>query len=189
MMENPTINHHKAHKSEQWRRARCASAVLAPRPRRQHSAAAPLPPRVPELVFAQVHPGFVATCMVEATGSRVELRERVGPPARPGVRLRAAGQGGRIGTVAGAPPVGNGASRRGESKWLSPCGRRPGHRSRTRRNGHTAHLAQVAASLRGGVRRGSAITARERADASGPILTTLGDHVDVKSNIFKFIVT
>jgi hypothetical protein len=60
---------------------------------------------------------------------------------------------------------------------------------RSHRNRQMEHWTQAAASLRGGVRRGSAITPRECADAGGLVLTTLSSRVCVQSNIFKFVMT
>ena len=70
---------------------------------------------------------------------------------------------------------------------LRPSGR--ALRYRTHRNRQMELLTQVAASLRGGVRRGAAITARERADAEDLVLTTLSSRVCVQSNIFGFVMT
>jgi len=52
-------------------------------------------------------------------------------------------------------------------------------RYRIYRNRQMEHLTQAAASLRGGVRRGAAITPRERAAAQDLVLTTLSDKMYV----------
>jgi hypothetical protein len=51
------------------------------------------------------------------------------------------------------------------------------------------HFAQLAASLRGGVRRGVDIAPQGQPDAEGVTLTTLGDYMGMQSNIFKIVVT
>ena len=62
-------------------------------------------------------------------------------------------------------------------------------RYRIHRNRQMEHLTQVAASLRGGVRRGAAITPRERAVVLDLVLTTLSNKTCVQSNIFGFVMT
>jgi hypothetical protein len=56
-------------------------------------------------------------------------------------------------------------------------GRAPGYRAS--RNRQMEHLVQAVVSLRGGVRRDSAITPRERADREDLLLTTLSNNVYV----------
>ena len=133
----------------------------------------------PELVFAAVRPGFVAACMVEAAGTRGGCRIRVGRPERPPPHCWTVGRDGR----------GAGSTRpvKRVNGVLRPSGR--ALRYRTHRNRQMELLTQVAASLRGGVRRSAAITARERADAEDLVLTTLSSRVCVQSNIFGFVMT
>jgi hypothetical protein len=57
------------------------------------------------------------------------------------------------------------------------------------RNGQMAHRTQVTAGLRGGVRRGAAIAAREHAGPSDQGLTTFGSITCIQSNIFGFVMT
>jgi hypothetical protein len=114
-MRKPAVEHHKAHKSPQWRivaRWPCADAS-SPGPRRGAAAVtagqgrgappgsigrgAGFPARRggPELVFAAVRPGFVAACMVEAASTRGGCRIRVGRPERPPPRCWTVGRDGR----------------------------------------------------------------------------------------------
>jgi hypothetical protein len=107
-MENSTNNHQEVHKLPRWHGLRHTRAMLALRSGARRSEVrrcALLPCRVPtrarvrELVFAAVRPGFVAACMVEATGSRAGLREHVhlsvrrGPVSACGRRGMAARRG------------------------------------------------------------------------------------------------
>jgi hypothetical protein len=161
--------------------------------------------RLAELVFAPVRPGFVAACMVEPTVNRVGLRLSAGLSARPGLRLPAGGPGasGRNG-AAGTPAARRGrraaAPRRAPECLARTCGAAVGRMeagfgetvfiaTSPAETDISEHLGQVAASLRGGVRPGSAVGPRQRAVARGPILTTLGDWMVVQSNIFKIVVT
>jgi hypothetical protein len=66
----------------------------------------------------------------------------------------------------------------GRPHGVSLC-RDHGLRYRIDRNRQMEHLTQVAGSLRGGVRRGAAITARERSDAPDLVLTTLSNNASV----------
>ena len=60
---------------------------------------------------------------------------------------------------------------------------------RASRNRQMEHLVQAVVSLRGGVRRGSAITWRERADLRDLLSTTLSNNAYLRSNIFGFVMT
>jgi len=60
---------------------------------------------------------------------------------------------------------------------------------RASRNRQMEHSVKAAVSLRGGVRRGSAITPRECADVEDLVLTTLSSKTSVESNIFGFVMT
>lgn len=60
---------------------------------------------------------------------------------------------------------------------------------RASRNRQMEHLVQAVVSLRGGVRRGSAITRRERADLRDLLSTTLSNNTYLRSNIFGFVMT
>ena len=56
-------------------------------------------------------------------------------------------------------------------------------------NGQMEHSTQVAAGLRGDVRPGEAIAPRDSAGPPDLGLTTFGDEVNLKSNIFGFVMT
>jgi hypothetical protein len=194
-MKKLIVNHHKAHKALRWRidvpakrdpPERCPWAVPvagAERPGMAGRVAFSSRPEVPELDFAAVRPGFVAACMVEAAGVRGGRRTRAGRctragrSARPSPR-RTAGAAGETRSPAPAEP------RRGVSLSQDRA-----LRYRIDRNGQMEHLTQVAASLRGGVRRGAAITPRERAAAADLASATFGDESGVQSNIFGFVAT
>ncbi len=175
-MKELIVNHHKAHKPRRRRvdvaaqrdpPACCPWAVPvaeAGRPGMAGRVAFSSRPEVPELDFAAVRPGFVAACMVEAAGVHGGRRTRAGRSARPSLRRTA----GETRSPAPAEP------RRG----VSPSKERA-LRYRIDRNGQMEHLTQVAASLRGGVRRGPAITPRERAAAADLVSATFGDESDV----------
>lgn len=100
---------------------------------------------------------------------------RGGPRCAPGRRTGAARE---AGSLASGERV-NGVSRPAAHAL----------RYRIHRNRQMEHLTQVAASLRGGVRRGSAITPREHAGARDLLLTTLSSKTCVQSNIFRFVMT
>lgn len=191
-MKRSAANHHKSHNSLRRPGGRRPGAV-APAPGFLCGAvvgwagapgvAALAPPGaggLAELVFAAVRPAFVAACMVSAAGNQGGLRERAGRRERPRARCRAAGRedswnafaantgagaGGLSRTGSGALP------HRGKEPWQGkPC-----QGNRVNRNRQMEHMVQVAASLRGGVRRGSAIAPREQADGVSLVLTTLGN--------------
>ena len=60
---------------------------------------------------------------------------------------------------------------------------------RASRNRQMEHLVKAGVSLRGGVRRGSAITLRECAGAEDLVSATLSSKTGVQSNIFGFVMT
>jgi hypothetical protein len=137
------------------------------------------------LAFAAVRPGFSAACMVEAA-----VAEAGGSATAGAVTVPAAGRDGcpRAGDcparTAGEPSRrlrrrGGGGSRSTDH----------GHPRRGQRNGQIEHFSQAATRLRKGVRRGAAITPRERADARDLLLTTLGSEPCVQSSIFGFVMT
>lgn len=122
-MKKLIVNHHKAHRSRQWRTEapvpgipprpglrRCLPAGRCVRAERPLTGF-PLAGRVPELDFAAVRPGFVAACMVEAAGTRGGRCTRASRSARPYPhplvrtvvrRARAAGKVGRRNRADGA---------------------------------------------------------------------------------------
>ena len=176
MMNKSAVKHHKAHRSPQWRGCRWAIADVPP-PDPRHGAAAPEAPgaRWPRRRFRLSPPGSLNWSLrryVPASSLRVWLMRRAtgtgradGMTGRHGSPAPAGGEPGRART---RPP--------GSSSERADGGSRPPgstRRYRPSENRQMAHLVQVAAGLRGGVRRGSAITAREGADRDDLILTTL----------------
>lgn len=99
----------------------------------------------------------------------------------------------RPGTRPGPPPASGPASRPAPGPAGRPGAGSPGAgrgpRQRFQRNGQMEHSAQVAAGLRGGVRRGAAITTREKAGLRDQVLTTFGSEPCIQSNIFGFVTT
>lgn len=187
-MKRSAANHYKSHNSLRRPGGRRPAAV-APVPGFPCGAvaggtgapgvAALAPPGaggLAELVFAAVRPAFVAACMVNAAGNQGGLRERAGRRERPRARCRAAGREDSWNAFA----AGAGGLSRTGSGALPHHGK--GNRAkgnRANRNRQMEHMVQVAASLRGGVRRGSAITPREQADEVSLVLTTLSNQLCV----------
>jgi hypothetical protein len=183
-MRKPVVNHHKAHMSHCMRLSAPAAASGRQRsPRAPLTAAASAGRQAARpaacLGFAAVSPGFFAACIVEAVAGAG------GCPATP---VPAASRAGR-------PPGGRRAgAAREPSRGLRRCGsgsRATGHGDprRHQQNGQMDHFSQVAARLRKGVRRGAAITPRERADVQDLRLTTLSSEPCVQSSIFGFVAT
>jgi hypothetical protein len=189
-MEKPVVNRQESYMS------RCGPAGAAaaacgrhgsPRVPGEATAAAAWPSLLAVgPAFAVLRPGFFAACMVES------------PAAEAGGRLASAGAGtapsavrdGRT-RVGGCPAGAAGRPARGRRRQGGD-GSRPtghGHPRRGRRNGQIEHFSRVAARLREGVRRGAAITPRERADVQDLVLTTLGNESCVQSSIFGFVMT
>jgi len=203
MMKKPAVNHHKAHMSLGGLVGQAAARGRHVSPRVPGDAAAGRPAclqvRAAGLAFAAVRPAFFAPCMVEAAvaepgGTPTAVAAAVasaGPAAGWDGRLRAgcrhpgaAGdvvrrrrrqggrrQGGRRQGGGGSRPTGRGCSRRRQQ------------------NGQIEHFSQVAKGLRKGMRRGAAITPRERAVVRDLRLTTLGNGSCVQSSIFGFLMT
>lgn len=181
-MRKPVVNHYKAHMSHRMR----LSAPAAPSgrqrsPRAPRTAAASAQRPGACLAFAAVSPGFFAACIVEAVAGAG------GCPATPGAVAAAS----RVGRPLGRARAG---AAREPSRWLRRCGGGSqatghGHPRREQQNGQMDHFSQVAARLRKGVRRGAAITPRERADVRDLLLTTLSSEPCVQSSIFGFVAT
>ena len=187
-MRKAVVDHHKTHMSHCWRPSALAAAggrQRSPRLPRAAAARAECPAARPVacLAFAAVRPGFFAACIVEA------VAEAGGAPVTPGAGTAPAA------SRAGRPRVGRRAGAAGEpSRRLRRLrgGSRAtghGHPRREQRNGQMDHFSQVAARLRKGVRRGAAITPRERADVQDLLLTTLSSEPCVQSSIFGFVAT
>jgi hypothetical protein len=188
-MNKAAVNHHKVHKPLQCRasaRWRWAGAPL-PRPGRGpaansagHGDAWSGERRSRGRAFPSMRESLNWTLRryVRALSLRVWLRRQApgtgGTPVPAGrdSLLRAAPR--RAGTAAesGSPaPV---ERVNGVSLSLDHA-----LRYRIHRNRQMEHLTQVAGSLRGGVRRGAAITPRERAAALDLVLTTLSNRTSV----------
>jgi hypothetical protein len=188
-MNKSALNHHKAHKPLQWRTGAWSPRAGAPLPGFRHRPAAggaghgggtsaerrsqgrAFPPRRESL-------NWTLRRYVRASSLRVWLRRQA--PGAGGAPVPA-GRDGPLRT----------ASRRAGTAREARCPA-PGERlygvslSRDRllryrihRNRQMEHLTQVAASVRGGVRRGAAITPRECAAAQDLVLTTLSDKMYV----------
>jgi hypothetical protein len=190
-MRKLAVDHHKTLLSPCGRQG-APAAVCGPKrspraPRRAVArAGGPATQAAASLAFAPVRPGFSAACMVGAAA------------AEAGGGSAAAGEG----TV---PAVGrDGRPRVGDCPARTACepsrrlrrrdggGSRSadhGHPCRELQNGQMEHFSKAAMRLRKGVRRGAAITPRERADAWDLRLTTLGSEPCVQSSIFGFVMT
>jgi hypothetical protein len=225
-MKKPAVNHHKAHKSPQWR-----SGAWSPRPGAPSPGSRPVPSRsrpggrVPVPRSRRLN--WTLRRYVRASSLRVWLRRQA--PEAGGAPVSAGGDGlrpagGRLGAAAAAGPVVLGTGALGpvvlgtavlatavadtaeldtaadgtaRARAAAPGGRPRGvslsseHALRygVNRNRQMEHLTQVAEGLRGGVRRGAAITTRERGAAPDLGLATLSDMICMQSNIFKFVMT
>jgi hypothetical protein len=186
-MRKPAVIYHKAHMSLCGRPGAAAPVRGRRRgPRLPRTAAARAGCPAPGLAFAAVRPAFFAACIVEAA-----VAEAGGGPTTAGAgTARQAGRegrprvgGGRAGTV-GAPSRRLRRRGRGGSR---PTGQ--GHPHRGQQNGQIEHFSQIATGFRKGMRRGAAITPRERADARDLLLTTLSSEPCVESSIFGFVMT
>jgi hypothetical protein len=185
-MKKPAVNSHKAHKSLQWRigawRPRatvplpgCSRGTAAGHCRGAHEKRRPQG-RVPLSLRGSLN--WSLRRYVRASSLRVWLRRHA-----PGAGA-ASVPSGRIGLLRAA---GLWAGKAGQARSPASVKRANGvsrpsaHalRYRTHRNRQMEHFTQVAASLRGGVRRGTAITTRERADVRDLVLTTFSSRVCV----------
>jgi hypothetical protein len=182
-MKKPAANHHKTHKSPKWRtggRRPCAGVPLPEfRCRAASSGTGPgggaagkgrTRCRVPPARGKSLN--WTLRRSVRASSPRVWLRRHAPEtggatvPADRNGALRVAGRrtaaaGDVRSSARGDPPHGVSLS------WDHLL------RYRIHRNRQMGHLTQVAESVRGGVRRGSAITPRECTDALDLVLTTL----------------
>jgi hypothetical protein len=198
-MNKATLNHHKAHKPLQWRTGAWSPRAGATLPGFRHRPAAggvghggdasaerrsrdrAFPPRRESL-------NWTLRRYVRASSLRVWLRRQAPEaggapvPAGRGGLLRAValrtGTAGKTGSPVPVERVNGGSLSMDHAL-----------RYRVHRNRQMEHLTQVAASLRGGVRRGAAITTRERSVAWDLVLTTLSNKTSVQSNIFGFVMT
>jgi hypothetical protein len=191
-MKKSAISHHKTHKPLRWRDSRRATVGVPPPGLRRGADLAETPGshwRGHRFRFSL--PGALNWTLrryVRASSLRVWLIRRVTGTGR------ASGLADRNG-----PLCARGRQARAVCRARSPMLReraigvsRPegsALRYRASRNRQMEHLVQVAAVLRGGVRRGSAITPRERSAPWDLGLATLSSKTCVESNIFGFVMT
>jgi len=175
-MKKPAVNHHKAHKSPQWRSGAWSPRAGAPpsASRRRGPAGAarrarPVPSRrrpggrVP--VLRSRGPNWTLRRYIRASPPRVWLRRQAPEAGGPSVPA---------GPVVVGPVVARTAPPGERARGVSLSS---GHALRygVHRNRQMEHFTQVAEGLRGGVRRGAAITRRERGVAPDQGLATLSD--------------
>ena len=188
-MNNTAVNHHKAHKPLQCRACTRPRRAGAPLPGFRHGAAArgagdgdggSAERRSAGRAFPSVRESLNWTLRryVRASSLRVGVRRQAPgaggapvPAGRDGP-LRTASR--QAGTACEARCPAPGERLHGVSLSLDHSLRYRIHRIR-----QMEHLTQVAASLRGGVRRGAAITPRERAAPRDLVLTTLSNKTTV----------
>jgi hypothetical protein len=199
IMKKRAVDHRKAHKSPYWRigarwpRANVPAAEVPPRGRpddrgRGLRRARETPAAVPGSLLADGALNWSLRRYVRASSLRVWLRRQA---PREGAASVSAGRSGlfraaspRAGTAARAGSPGPVARADGVSRLP-----RRALRYRKHRNRQMELLTQVAASLRGGVRRDTAITPRESTGAEDLGMATLSNRVCVESNIFGFVMT
>jgi hypothetical protein len=183
------VNHHKAHKPLQCRAGTRWRRAGAPLPGFRHGPAAggaghgdggSAERRSPGCAFPSVRESLNWTLRryVRALSLRVWLRRQAPgtggtpvPAGRDSLLRAAARRAGAAGESGSKAPV---EGTRGVSLSLAHS-----LRYRIHRNRQMEHLTQVAGSLRGGVRRGAAITPRERAAHWDLVLTTLSNKMTV----------
>jgi len=198
-MNKVELNHHKAHMPLQCRAGVRSRRVGAPLPGSCDGPAAggachgggrsgECRSRGRAFPSAREYLDWTLRRYVRALSLRVWLRRQAPgtggtpvPAGRESLLRAAARQAGRAGEAGALAPV---ERANGVSLSLDRA-----LRYRIHRNRQMEHLTQVAASLRGGVRRGAAITPRERAVALDLVLTTLSNRTCVRSNIFGFVMT
>ena len=184
-MNKAVVNHHKEHKPPQYRVGARPRRAGAPRPVLRRGRAAggarhgdggcgERRPRGCAFPSMRESLNWTLRRYVRALSLRVSLRRQA--PGTDGIPVPAGGHGLRWAAARRARTA-------GETGAPAPVERANGvslsldHalRYRIHRNRQMEHLTQVAASLRGGVRRGAAITPRERAVAWDLVLTTLSN--------------
>ena len=198
-MNKVELNHHKVHMPLQCRAGARSRQAGAPLPGSHHGPAAggaghgggrPGECRSRGRAFpsAREYLNWTLRRYVRASSLRVWLRRQAPgtggtpvPAGRESLLRAAARRSWRAGGAGSLAPVERVS---GVSLSLDRA-----LRYRIHRNRQMEHLTQVAASLRGGVRRGAAITPRERAAALDLVSTTFSDKTCVQSNIFGFVMT
>ena len=197
-MNKAAVNHHKAHKPRQWRTGTRSPRVGVPSPGFRHGPAARVAgpggapgegrPRGRNFPHVRESLNWTLRRYVRALSLRVSLRRQAPgtggtpvPAGRDRLRRAAAQRAGAAGEAGSPAPA--------ERVMGVSLSTDHALRYRIHRNRQMEHLTQAAASLRGGVRRGAAITPRERADSWDPVLTTLSSEPCVQSSIFGFVTT
>jgi hypothetical protein len=184
-MNKAAVNHHKEHKPPQYRAGVRSRRAGAPRPGLRHGPAAggachgggrsgECRPRGRAFPSMRESLNWTLRRYVRALSLRVWLRRQASgaggtpvPAGRYGLLPAAAGRAGTAGETGSPASV---ERVNGVSLSLDHA-----LRYRIHRNRQMEHLTQVAASLRGGVRRGAAITPREGTVAWNLVLTTLSN--------------
>jgi hypothetical protein len=194
-MKKPAVGHDKAHKSPQWRTGARSSRPGFPLPEFRYR---------PEFVSGTAANGtgpggagpgrhrsrsrvsllrgkslnWTLRRYVRASSLRVWLRRQA--PGAGGAPVPA-GRDGPLRTASRQAGTAREARCPASGERLHGVSLSRDHllRYRIHRNRQMEHLTQVAVSLRGGVRRGAAITPRERAAAQDLVLTTLSDKMYV----------
>jgi hypothetical protein len=178
-MNKAAVNHHKAHKPRQWPTGARSPRVGVPSSGVRHGPAARVAgapgverPRGCNFPHVRESLNWTLRRYVRALSLRVSLRRQApgtgGTPVPAGRdRLRrAAAQRAGAARKAGSPVP---------AERMIGVSLSTDHalRYRIHRNRQMEHLTQVAASLRGGVRRGAAITTREHPASRDLLSTTL----------------
>jgi hypothetical protein len=178
-MDKAAVNHHKSHKPRQWQTGARSPRAGVPSSGARHGPAARVVgapgagrPRGCNFPHVRESLNWTLRRYVRALSLRVSLRRQApgtgGTPVPAGRdRLRrAAGQRAGAAGEAGSPLP---------AERVIGVSLSTDHalRYRIHRNRQMEHFTQVAASLRGGVRRGAAITPREHAAPQDLLSTTL----------------
>jgi hypothetical protein len=197
-MNKAAVNHHKAHKPRQWRTGTRSPRVGVPSPGFRHGPAARVAgpggapgegrPRGRNFPHVRESLNWTLRRYVRALSLRVSLRRQAPgtggtpvPAGRDRLRRAAAQRAGAAGEAGSPVPA--------ERVIGVSLSTDHALRYRIHRNRQMEHLTQVAASLRGGVRRGAAITPREHTVPQDLLSTTLSYKTCVQSNIFGFVMT
>ena len=188
-MKKLIVNHHKAHRSRQWRTAAPVPGIPS-RPGRRRYLPAGRCVRAESAGTGFPSPGeslnWSLRRYVRASSLRVWLKRQV--PEADGVLVPVGRHGLTRAAVRRARRPGKSAAGTGRTarRRAAVHGDRA-QRYRIDRNGQMEHFAKVAAVLQGTVRRDAAITPRECAAAADLATATLGNEACVQSNIFGFL--
>jgi hypothetical protein len=185
-MKKPAVNHHKAHKSHEWRTGAWWSRATIPLPGSRRGVAVGhgrgahgkrrLRGGVPLSLRGSLN--WSLRRYVRASSLRVWLMRHAPEASAASVPTGRCGLLRAVGLRAG---MAGGAGSPASVKRANGVSRPSGHalRYRTHRNRQMEHLTQLAGSLRGGVRRSTAITPRECAGVADLVLATFSSRVCV----------